>query len=100
MNNWLITGGCGFLGIALIKKLLKDPENNIRVLDNLSVGTREDLGLVSNYQEQNSTCLNWDVTGNVSLVVGDIIDEELAFLVANDADVIVHFAANTGVGSS
>lgn len=100
MNNWLITGGCGFLGIALIKKLLKDPENNIRVLDNLSVGTREDLGLVSNYQEQNSTCLNWDVTENVSLVVGDIIDEELAFLVANDADVIVHFAANTGVGSS
>jgi len=100
MKNWLITGGCGFLGIALIKKLLQDPANNIRVLDNLSVGTKEDLALVSDYHEQNKECLNWDVEENVALVVGDILDEQLALLVANGADVIVHFAANTGVGPS
>ena len=98
--NWLITGGCGFLGTALIKRLLQDPENNIRILDNLSVGTREDLDLVSKYQEQNPSCLNWDSEQNVSLVVGDIIDEKLAVLVANGADILVHFAANTGVGPS
>ena len=100
MKNWLITGGCGFLGTALIKKLLQDPANNIRVIDNLSVGTKEDLALVSDYHEQNKECLNWDVEENVALVVGDILDEELALLVTNNADVIIHFAANTGVGPS
>jgi len=100
MKNWLITGGCGFLGTALIKKLLQDPANNIRVLDNLSVGTKEDLSLVSDYIEQSQEHLNWDIEENVSLVVGDILDEQLALLVANGADVIVHFAANTGVGPS
>ena len=100
MKNWLITGGCGFLGTALIKKLSQDPANNIRVLDNLSVGTREDLALVSDYHEQSKECLNWDVEENVALVVGDILDEELALLVTNNADVIIHFAANTGVGPS
>jgi len=98
--NWLITGGCGFLGTALIKKLLHDPANNIRVLDNLSVGTKEDLALVSDYHEQSKECLSWDVKENVSLVVGDILDEQLALLVTKNADVIIHFAANTGVGPS
>ena len=100
MKNWLITGGCGFLGTALIKKLSQDPENNIRVLDNLSVGTKEDLALVSDFLEQSHEYLSWDIEGNVSLVVGDILDKELALLVTNNADVIIHFAANTGVGPS
>src|SRR3712207_9424446 len=33
----------------------------------------------------------------VELLVGDILDEELALRAARGADVIVHFAANTGV---
>ena len=49
--NWLITGGCGFLGTALIKRLLQQGGHPIRVLDNLSTGTREDLALVAEYRE-------------------------------------------------
>ena len=49
--NWLITGGCGFLGTALISELSKKGGHNIRVLDNLSTGTRSDLKNVSNYSE-------------------------------------------------
>ena len=49
VNNWLITGGCGFIGTSLIKKILKEnPHSYIRVLDNLSVGSREDLKEVCN----------------------------------------------------
>jgi len=36
----------------------------------------------------------------VELVVGDILDEELAVKVTKNADVIIHLAANTGVGPS
>ncbi len=49
--NWLITGGCGFLGTSLIQRLLQTGGHSIRVLDNLSVGTRDDLGLVCDFQE-------------------------------------------------
>ena len=47
--NWLITGGCGFIGISLIERLLLDTDanHNIRILDNLSTGTRDDLSSVA-----------------------------------------------------
>ncbi|MCF8070624.1 MAG: hypothetical protein K9L30_18745, partial [Desulfobacterales bacterium] len=42
-RRWLITGGCGFIGTSLIKQILKErPGDRVRVLDNLSVGLRED----------------------------------------------------------
>lgn len=36
--NWLVTGGCGFIGRRLIASLIKNGGNRVRVLDNLSVG--------------------------------------------------------------
>ncbi|MDA8723846.1 NAD-dependent epimerase/dehydratase family protein [Alphaproteobacteria bacterium] len=98
--NWVITGGCGFLGTALIARLIKDTQDNIRILDNLSVGTREDLSLVSKFSEQSGNNLSWCHDERVTLVVGDILDYDLALLVTSGADIIVHFAANTGVGPS
>lgn len=51
-KNWLITGGCGFLGTALIKYLITNNlAKHIRVLDNLTVGTREDLAAACNFTE-------------------------------------------------
>lgn len=49
--NWLITSGCGFLGTALIQRLNQQGEHAIRVLDNLSTGTRDDLVLVAAFRE-------------------------------------------------
>jgi UDP-glucose 4-epimerase len=95
--QWLITGGCGFLGTSLIQRLLQEGGHSIRVLDNLSVGTRDDLGLVCDFEE-----ITADIVQNqtVQLLVGDILDEKLAMTAAAGMDVIVHFAANTGVGPS
>lgn len=98
--NWLITGGCGFLGTALIARLIKESKDKIRVLDNLSVGTKSDLALVAKFSEQSENDLSWNRGERVSLIIGDIVDKELALKVANNADIIVHFAANTGVGPS
>ena len=97
--NWLITGGCGFLGTALIQRLLRQGGHGIRVLDNLSTGAREDLALVSSYKEitENDTD---SAPNGVELIVGDILDDQLALKVSNGCDIIVHFAANTGVSPS
>ena len=100
--NWLITGGCGFIGISLIARLLLDTDakHNIRILDNLSTGTRDDLSSVAPFLEvENIDKLSASLDG-IELVVGDILDEDLAYKVTKNIDVIVHLAANTGVGPS
>lgn len=94
--NWLISGGCGFLGTALIRHLLTQGGHHVRVVDNLSVGTRDDLRLVVNFNELDSG-REFDRPHGVELVEGDISDADLALRVTRGCDVVVHFAANTGV---
>ncbi len=96
--NWLVTGGCGFIGTALIRSLAKEGGHAIRVVDNLSVGTREDLAAAGDFVEVSAGELGPMVSGeHLELVAGDITDDDLALRAAKGADVIVHFAANTGV---
>ncbi len=97
--RWLITGGCGFIGTSLIRTLQQQGEQYIRVLDNLSTGTRADLALVADFSEKKPLQLT-EKNGNVELVEGDILDQNLTRDVAKGMDVIVHLAANTGVGPS
>ena len=97
--KWLITGGCGFLGTSLIQRLLQEGGNDVRVLDNLTTGTREDLTNVSTFNEMTAASIDNPPKG-VELIVGDILDEKLALFVTKGCDAIVHFAANTGVGPS
>jgi UDP-glucose 4-epimerase len=97
--NWLITGGCGFIGTSLIRDLQNKGGHNVRVIDNLTTGSREDLLLVCPFTEKGAETIDSHPQG-VELVVGDILDEKLALLVVKGADVIVHLAANTGVGPS
>ncbi|MDA9052927.1 NAD-dependent epimerase/dehydratase family protein [Planktomarina temperata] len=96
--KWLITGGCGFIGRSLISKLLSVGENQIRVLDNLSVGTRSDLQLTAAFQEVKGDGSSW--SSKLELVEGDILDPEVIKKSVCGADVVVHLAANTGVGPS
>ncbi len=100
--KWLITGGCGFIGINLIDRLTAEGGHTIRVIDNLSVGSREDLASVCAFEERAAHAIRppSDAPGSVELVVGDILDERLALEAARGFDVIVHLAANTGVAPS
>jgi len=96
--NWLITGGCGFIGTALVRSLRLEGGHAVRVVDNFAVGTREDLAAASDFVEVSAGELAPMASeGRVELVVGDITDDDLALRAARGADVIVHFAANTGV---
>jgi len=100
--KWLITGGCGFIGRNLIQNLLGEGGHSIRIVDNLSVGSREELALVSGFTESAANVLSFPVltSTSVELIVGDILDERLAAKVTQDMDIVVHLAANTGVAPS
>ena len=82
--NWVITGGCGFIGISLIKTLIKEENHNIRVLDNLTTGTKKDLSEACVYSEVSIN--NVTEFKGIELIVGDILDEDLAVKIVKGAD--------------
>jgi UDP-glucose 4-epimerase len=96
--NFLITGGCGFIGVNLVKHLLdENKDHRIRVVDNLSVGRREDLASVGEFTEIAKKEIGGGGPDRLELVVGDIRDAELAMTACQEADVVIHLAASTGV---
>ena len=97
-TQYLITGGCGFLGTSLIAKLLEEGNSNIRVLDNLSEGTAADLLEVTPFTVAPSEkCIAHD---GVVLIEGDIRDRETTGQCSRGIDCIIHLAGNTGVPKS
>lgn len=81
MPNILITGGAGFIGSNLAKKLISS-ENNITILDNLSTGIRE------------------NVPEGINLIVGDIRSDLNTILNDKKFDVVYHLAAQISVNNS
>lgn len=74
-----MTGGCGFIGVNLIRRLAVQA-SSIRVLDNLSLGKREDIAPL-----------------DVELQMGDIRDPEAVAKACKGIDVVVHLAGHTRV---
>jgi len=97
--RWLITGGCGFIGINLINALIREGGHDVRVVDNLEVGTRNALESVAEYSEIEGATIVRAPRG-IELVVANILDPATAMSAATGVDAIVHLAANTGVAPS
>jgi UDP-glucose 4-epimerase len=100
MTRWLITGGCGFIGCNLIRHLLAEGGHHVRVLDNLEGGGPERLAAVAPVYTARAAPRDDGSTPGVELIVGDILEPGLVRRSAHDRDVVVHLAANTGVGPS
>lgn len=77
----LITGGAGFIGTALTRRLAD--ENRIRVFDNLRRNAMGEAGL--------------DRHPNVEVVVGDVRDYDALRDAMTGADYVVHMASIAGV---
>lgn len=92
--RWLVTGGCGFIGSALVGRLRARGET-VRVVDNLSLGTREAL-MPATVVERDVAELG-DTWAPLELVVADIRDADAARAAAVGANAVVHLAANAGV---
>jgi UDP-glucose 4-epimerase len=95
--NWLVTGGCGFIGTQLVRRLLTEPSPpNIRVADDFAVGQPEDLASVAALVQRPAADLAGAPRG-VELVAGDVRDYEAMEACLAGIDVVVHLAAHTGV---
>ncbi len=80
----LVTGGAGFIGSHIVRRLLSDGVN-VRVLDNFATGRRENI---------------LDVSEDVDLVEGDIQSYERAHAAVRGCDVVFHQAALPSVPRS
>ena len=80
MKNILITGGCGFIGSALVKKLVQKG-NKVKVLDNCSRGSASRL----------KTILD-----DVEFIQGDIRDFEVVSKACSNIEQIHHLAYING----
>ena len=96
--NWLITGGCGFIGSALVARLHGEGAS-MRVVDNLSTGKRSALPDGTNAVDSGGNGAGPEWAG-CQVMIADIRDAAAALRAADGADVIVHLAANAGVMSS
>jgi len=65
MNNILVTGGAGFLGRNLCKKLLKNPTNIVICMDNLITGKESNIDEFKN--NNNFIFINYDIIGQIQL---------------------------------
>ena len=79
-KSYLVTGGSGFIGAALVRRLVARGER-VRVLDNLSRGNQRRLG---------------DVVGDVEFVEADIRDAAAVSRAAKGIDCVVHAAFVNG----
>lgn len=90
MKKVLITGGAGFIGNAVIKKLYNKYE--ISVLDNFSHQIHG-----SNYEE---SYLFQNIKEKCSIIKGDVRNREDVAKALKNIEYIIHLAAETGTGQS
>jgi UDP-glucose 4-epimerase len=80
----LVTGGAGFIGSHLVRRLLADG-HGVRVLDNLATGFRHNLE---------------EVSSAIDFIYGDICDPDVCNDVVREIDVVYHVAALPSVPRS
>jgi dTDP-L-rhamnose 4-epimerase len=84
----LVTGGAGFIGKHLVRRLLREG-CSVAVLDNFSSqvhGREQELPL--------------DLASDVELYRGDVRDRDVVVRAIRNRDALVHLAAETGTGQS
>jgi len=85
MKKYIVTGGAGFIGSALVRGLLTLGDASVEVIDNLSTGHAENLA---------------EVASRVQMHLVDIRDYAAIKPIIADADTVFHIAAIPSVPKS
>lgn len=88
MKRVLVTGGAGFIGIHLTRRLIRDGYH-VSILDNFLPQVH---GLTKSLPD--------DLHGKVELIAGDVRDKVVLHEALLEKDIVVHLAAETGTGQS
>ena len=88
MKRVLLTGGAGFIGSHLARRLIRDGYD-VSVFDNFLPKVHGSLRSLAE-----------DLRGKVELIVGDVRDRTILHEALLEKDIVVHFAAETGTGQS
>jgi UDP-N-acetylglucosamine/UDP-N-acetyl-alpha-D-glucosaminouronate 4-epimerase len=83
-KHYLVTGGAGFIGSHIVRRLASDGQH-VRVVDNLSTGTNSRLD---------------DVRQSIDFLQGDLADEEVSKAAVRGIDCVLHQAAIPSVQRS
>jgi len=84
-KRWLVTGAAGFIGSALLEKLL-ELDQTVVALDNFATGHRHNL-------DDATAELRADQLARFQFIEGDIRDLETCQRACRDADYVLHQAA-------
>lgn len=88
----LITGGAGFIGSHIALKLI-EKGYEVTVLDNL-------LEQIHGADPDHTSPLYCSIKDKVNFIKGDVCDKALLMQALENADYVIHLAAETGTGQS
>ena len=88
MRNILITGGAGFIGSSVARKLVKEGYK-VTIFDNFNPQIH---GNVRGLPE--------DLKHAVKLIIGDVTNRDAFYSALQEQDAVIHYAAETGTGQS
>ena len=84
LRTWLVTGGAGFIGSHIATRLAESGRP-VRVVDNLSTGSRTNLA---------------HLDGRIAFIEGDLCDERICARAVEGVEVVFHVAALPSVPRS
>lgn len=87
MTRYLVTGGAGFIGSHVTRRLAGEPDADVLVFDNLCSGRTEHLADLLD-------------AGRVTLQTGDLKDLDALSAAAEGRDHAFHFAANPDIAKA
>lgn len=94
-KHYLVTGGAGFIGSHLINALKNDKDLQLTIIDNFDTFYPRQLKLLNT--------AGWEKHQNILLLdrnLNDLTSHELAKILPQKVDVIIHLAAKAGVRQS